>query len=435
MFKRLILLKKIISGNHTICVLPWLSLNILRNCKVFHCCFTSDFEKFAGDLTGQTIEEIWNGDYMKSIRKSMINGQEHALCSRCYEIERHSGTSIRFHNNIFYRLKLFTIPFITKPDGSLSKVDIQYWDIRFSNICNYKCRICAQWNSTSWIPDSKKMGLYHEDADPKPVFREQMTKLINWILEPRHLKSVKKIYFSGGEPLLMEEHWKLLEELDKRHKYSIILSYNTNLGTLSYKNKSILDYWKKWDKNVEIWTSIDETGERAELIRSGTKWENVEKNIKTLVKQGIFIKTAITVNAMNVFRIPEIIERLVQLGVIGMTSKEPENWRNFFILIVEEPKKLHVSILPEDFRQSIRKKLEDYINEYEHNYGVSIRDLFITLFWHLEKPWDRDNLGEFIKFTNDIDAIREENTFEVIPELKCLLGEEQMNEQFAPLKK
>ena len=82
----------------------------------------------------------------------------------------------------------------------------------------------------------------------------------------------------------------------------------------------------------------------------------------------------------------------------------------------------HVNILPDKVRRSIRKRLENYINDYEQKYGVKIRDHFLLLLWHLEKTWHKKNCVAFKEFTNAIDKIRGEDILDIIPELDCVIN-------------
>lgn len=402
----------------TICAIPWVHLNIIPRGKVYPCCMTTDFGNFAGDLNTQTIEEIWNSDYMKKIRVQMLNGEEPKMCSRCFEGERSSGQSTRRNHNNYFRTKLEEIPVITQPDGHVDKVDLRYWDFRFSNLCNYKCRTCGPEYSSSWIPDARDLGWTDEKANEKVININTVDESTNVDFLKKYVDVVEKVYFAGGEPLLMDEHWQILDMLDKKERYDVILTYNTNLSKLTYKDKNVLDYWAKWGRRVWLWPSIDEIDERAELIRSGTNWKNVEKNLKDVVKLDIHIKPSVTVSNMNVFRIPEIVQRMIDIGVV---RESDENWHNFSFNVLEFGKHFHVSTLPDDTRARIKDKLEQFISDFNSKYNTDIRYKFLHLFWHLEKPHNPDLIPVFKKNIKQIDQLRNENTLLVIPELKEIL--------------
>ena len=409
--------KRIQMESGTICTIPWVHLNIIPRGKVYHCCMTSDHYEYAGDLTHQTIEEVWNGEYMKDIRKQMINGQEPKACSKCFDTERSSGTSTRLNHNKYFKDKLKEIPQITREDGHVDFVDLRYWDFRFSNLCNFKCRTCGPEFSSMWLAENKKEFPGTIEEDRKVFNIENVDQSTNVDFLKKYINNVDKIYFAGGEPLLMDEHWQILDMLDQAGRHDVILTYNTNLSKLTYQNKNAIDYWKKWGRKVWLWPSIDEIDERAELIRSGTNWKVVEENLKTVSELEIHVRPSITVSCMNVHRIPEIINRLLELKII---KKEIENWQNFSINVVEFGAHFHVSVLKDETRAAIKKKLEDFIVEYNNKYQVDIRPAFLHLFWHLDKPHNPENAKGFKEFTARMDNFRKEDTLKVIPELKEL---------------
>jgi hypothetical protein len=206
-------------------------------------------------------------------------------------------------------------------------------------------------------------------------------------------------------------------------RFDVKLSYNTNCSTLEYGKKNILDYWSKWNfGKLEIWPSIDEIGERAELVRSGTVWPKVEANLIELSKlDNIILRPGITVGVLNVFRLPEIITHLVDIGVV---KKDPRtkriNYNNFFINLLESPPYYHVHVLPEDFRKEIIVKLNNFIKEYNEKYDTDISKLLEHILHELTKPFDLVAAKKFVKMTRSVDEVRDENTYDVIPELRCI---------------
>ena len=229
------------------------------------------------------------------------------------------------------------------------------------------------------------------------------------------IQHVERIYFAGGEPLMMPEHWQILDMLVENKRFDVKLSYNTNASLLTYQKKNIIDYWKQWEfGKLEVWPSIDEIGSRAELIRSGTVWSKVEGNLKELAKlDNAIIRPGLTIGAMNVFRLPEIVTHLVDIGVVNEKLK----YKNFFINLLEFPLHYHVSILPDDFRKEIITKLTEFVIFHNQKYDTDITALFSHIIHELNKPHDRKSAEHFIKISSQLDEIRNEDIFEVIPEL------------------
>jgi len=410
----------IISESPTLCAVPWMHLAFEPSGKVLPCCLTASHKVFSGDLKTMSLEEIWNSDQQKSIRKDMIEGREPAICSKCFDRERVTGESARTYHRRDFQDVLDAIPDITEPDGTCTTMAMKYWDFRFSNLCNFKCRSCGPAYSSAWVPDATKLGYADQD---KVWSIDSVGEQTNYDFLIEQIDNVRRIYFAGGEPLLMPEHWQILDMLVAKERFDVKLSYNTNCSTLSYGKKNIVDYWSKWQfGKLEIWPSIDEVGERAELIRAGTVWHKVEDNLKTLsTLDNIILRPGLTIGAFNVFRLPEIITHLVDIGVVKRDPKRRSlNYNNFFINLLESPKYYHVCILPDDFKHEIILKLENFVEEFNEKYSTNISKLFEHILFELTKPFDVAAAKHFVRQTRKLDELRGENTYEVIPELRSV---------------
>lgn len=399
----------------TLCAVPWMHLNFEPNGKVVPCCLTSHHNYFAGDLNVQSIEEIWNSDNMKNLRKEMIEGKEPKICATCFDRERVTGESGRFYQNREFNKVIEIIPEITKPDGTCTTMDLKYWDFRFSNLCNFKCRSCGPRYSSAWVPDAKKLKY----TDQEKVWSiDAVNDKTNFDFLKDQVHTVEKIYFAGGEPLLMPEHWQILEMLVANNRFDVKLNYNTNCSTFIYGKKNVLDYWKQWEwGKLEVWPSIDEIGERAELIRSGTVWSKVEENLKELTKlENVIVRPGITIGAWNVNRLPEIINHLVDIGVV----KEKLQHKNFFINLLQHPTHYHVHVLPDSYREETINKLKTFIDSHNKKYNTSIDHLFTHILHELEQPYDNDAARKFIQVSKQIDDIRNENIYDIIPEMNVI---------------
>jgi radical SAM protein with 4Fe4S-binding SPASM domain len=422
-YKRKFIKKKNQMSKETLCVVPFLHLNFEPNGKVVPCCLTSHHNYFAGDLNKQSIEEIWNSDNMKELRVQFLNNEEPKICATCFDKEKVTGESGRYWQNKEFKDFIKIIPEITEPDGTCNTMQLKYWDFRFSNLCNFKCRSCGPRYSSAWVPDHKKLGW----SDQEKVWSiESVEDKTNYDFLKDQVKHVQKIYFAGGEPLLMPEHWQTLELLVENKRFDVKISYNTNCSTLIYNGKSALEYWSQWENGkIEVWPSIDEIGERAELIRSGTVWSKVEENLKLLTTlDNITVRPGMTIGAWNVRRLPAIINHLIDIGVVCQRHK----YQNFFINLLEHPTHYHVHILPDEYRKETIEELKSFIAEHNKRYNTTIDHIFTHIFSELEKPFDLYAAQKFMWNTKKIDELRNENTFDVIPEMKVvrdLVGKEE----------
>ena len=404
-----------VDKSKTICAVPWMHLAFEPSGKVVPCCLTSHHNYFAGDLNTQSIEQIWNSDNMKSLRKQMINGEEPKICSTCFDREKITNESSRVYHNKDFPEVINEIPIITLEDGTCTKTELKYWDFRFSNLCNFKCRSCGPRYSSAWVPDAKKMG----QSEQEKVWNiDSVNDGTNFDFLKEQVNHVERIYFAGGEPLLMPEHWQILDMLVENKKFNVRLSYNTNASTLEYGKKNALDYWSKWNYGkVEVWPSIDEIGPRSELIRSGTVWSKVDENLKKIIAlENMIVRPGMTIGAWNVFRLPDIIGYFEEIGLVNEKLK----YSNFFVNLLQMPDHYHVQILPDRFKEKIIKDLNNFVENYNKKYNTDISFRFIHILHELSKPHNPDAAKKFLYITYKLDEIRKESTFDTIPELEII---------------
>ena len=410
----------------TFCVLPWVHIALTPKGSVKPCCM-SNYE--VGNIEKESLENIWNGKKLRKIREQMLTGEAPAACSVCFLKEKVTpNDSTRIHSNRNFIDKIKEIKEITTEDGNCSKIDLRYWDFRFSNKCNFKCRSCNPTYSSSWLNDAK--ALHNKLIGPledkpssyaKSIFGDRPLIGIETVegtnkyeFLKHHTKELQRVYFAGGEPLIMDEHYFILDMLLEQNRTDVVIEYNTNLSILNYRGKNVLDYWRKWEPGkIVIWPSIDDVGSRAELIRKGTKWEEVENNLKIITDANIKFKVCITVGVFNVFRIPEIVQHLIDINVVN----EKNSYSNWYINMITYPEYYTISVLSDKYKTEIIDKLNNFICTSKLKYGIDYTQTLTYTIHQLKQPHNIKYKDGFIKHTKALDEIRNENTFDVIPEL------------------
>ena len=146
------------SDQKPLCIIPWVHLHTWPNGNVYPCCVTP-MQHIAGNLNDNTLEEVFNSDLMKNLRVDMMNGVKSESCERCWKQEENGGHSMRMRANDSWKHLVDDSLSRTNPDGSMEEMKLPYWDFRFSNICNFKCRSCGPQLSTGWYPDTKKIAV------------------------------------------------------------------------------------------------------------------------------------------------------------------------------------------------------------------------------------------------------------------------------------
>ena len=388
-----------------LCIMPWIYMEIFPDGTVTPCCATGHHP--LGNIQDNSIEEIWNSPNINKFRLDMLKDSLPNSCFACIITEKLGGNSLREKYNTVFENSFHNISDITNSDGSLKEVKFKGWDFKVSNKCNFKCRMCLPVLSSSINEENKSLGLEGYDTILNHSPSLNIEKFVNTYIDDLEL-----IEFAGGETLLMDEQYELLKLLIDRKKTDIALRYNTNMSVLKYKNHHILDYWRQWNPDkLRVVASIDEIGERAELIRKGTRWKTVEDNLKTLSKEKFNTDTNITFTSMNVFRIPQILDHLIEIGHIN----ERFNFSNFEVNM--ETGKFSVTALTNKYRSKIKNDIEEYIKNYKLKYNVDIGYKFDQVLNTLKLPHNINKSRLLIENILEMDKIRNEKTFDIIPEL------------------
>ena len=414
------------SDKKNLCMLPWVHLHTWPNGTVYPCCVTPMNYK-AGNLNDNTLEEVYNSDLMKEIRVKMINEERHDACSRCWLQEDQGGMSMRHRANKSWTEYEYMIDG-TKEDGTVEEMKLPYWDFRFSNICNFKCRSCGPQLSTGWYTDVKKISVIETGKPTLPNDIPKGNKFDLWEQIEPHFESVEEIYFAGGEPLIMEEHYRILKKLDAMGKHDVLLRYNTNFSEMRYKDLHVLEFWPKF-KNVEIGASIDGMEEQGEFIRSGFNWEQFKENRnrmkETCSHANFYVST--TTSIQNAYHIVPFHHALVDGGYI-------DSYNSFNVNIVTEPPWLDTRILPDHHKQKLVELYDTHVDFLSDKGAWATKQGFVGLRNHVSSELDPntsssgnhyprkpEGLRKLFKYKMEqLDKIRNENFSEVFPELEDL---------------
>lgn len=254
----------------SICVMPWIHLNIWTDGRIIPCCINQDLA--FGHTHTDSIESAYNSKVAQDFRQQMLNGQLPESCRRCkYQEDVLYGESYRQTMNRKYNQSLQKI--ISSPQNQTHiEFDFKYLDVRFSNLCNFSCKTCDHINSSGYTQDLKSTQLWPENTPTvKRAFKNNSDFLPFF---EKNVDTIEEIYFCGGEPLLLKEHYEILDLLIAHKKFDIELRYNTNLSNLKFGPRSVVDLWKKFTR-VRIGASLDASHQRAEYMRKGTVWSDI----------------------------------------------------------------------------------------------------------------------------------------------------------------
>lgn len=285
-----------------LCMAPWTHTYLSPQTERRMCCASREpaqnFEQYIDTSSGTgkyiplTLEDHWNSDHMRSVRRRMIAGETLPECEVCND--RLLNTSVyRSYFNQLFGHKYDDAIAQTDETGFTSMKPVS-WDYRFSNLCNFKCRMCGDMLSSSWETEQKQHNMvnWHNPKNNwmQPDIKKQITEFQDTQIEQEFAQAVEEhrveeVYWVGGEPLMYEQHWRYMQRIielgDGKNVYA---RYNTNLSRINYRGinlyTDILGRLRDW----QICASLDGTGAIGEYIRTGLDYSAWYKNFSEGIK-------------------------------------------------------------------------------------------------------------------------------------------------------
>jgi hypothetical protein len=281
---------------------PWTHTYLSPQTERRMCCASREpaqnFQQYIDSSAGTgryipiTLEEHWNSDHMRSVRRRMMAGETLPECEVCNNKLLNTDVYRSYFNNLFgnkYKQVIET----TDASGSTTMKPVS-WDYRFSNLCNFKCRMCGDMLSSSWESEQRQHDMINwsnpKNNWMKPDIKKQIEQFQTTQIEAEFAAAVEdhrveEVYWVGGEPLMYEQHWRYMQRIiELGDGPRVYVRYNTNLSRINYRGcnlyRDILNHVRDW----QICASIDGTGRIGEYIRTGLDYEEWLENFKEGIK-------------------------------------------------------------------------------------------------------------------------------------------------------
>lgn len=449
-----------LTGTPSFCVLPWIHLATRPNGDMRICCVANASGADSGEYdvglvkkeNGQPANfahdlptEAFNNDYMKSVRKTMLEGAVPASCTKCFKEEQEGIASKRIWETGTWHLQeeidIKELIAETSEDGTVP-YKLQYLDLRLGNTCNLKCIMCSPHDSSQWVIDHKKVYPIFQS----PLIKKQMgwdKKLHNnfWHENPEfweevfdQIPNIKQLYFAGGEPLMIREHRMFLEEIIARgYAKQISLRYNTN-GILV--DDAIIAIWEQF-KKVKVGISLDGIQERGHYIRYPLDWKTVEANLIKLDSAADNIQTqvACAVQILNIKHIPDFIKWKVRMNFKKINFDKNASGQLIGggligVHLLWIPTWLSLRVLPAEDKAEVRAlfaELQQWLwDNYTHDKEFWETNPYGWKRWEGILDWMNAEdhtklLPDFREYITTMDAERKTDFKTVFPELAHLL--------------
>ncbi len=387
-----------------------------------------------GFIQKQTLEEVWNNDEMKRIRKSVLTNIRPPECEPCFSLEDQGVESLRQRHISGVipeaRVNLYPDALTRLNDDYTMPFEIPTMELKLNNLCNFKCRMCHPGDSTSWN-DWDVIKEYYKgtgkiifqlvedhNLESKPLLDKFEDNPNWWASLAKNLPYFRRVEFAGGEPLMDPQHYRILDMLAP-YGDQIEIKYATNLSMLGKGDRTIWEYWPKF-KSVAVNVSIDGIGPSYEYIRGNANWDTLINNIKQIqtIPNISRIVGAVAVQVSNVLILDQMIEYF--LNDIGIV---------FYTNMVKYPDVLSAQVLPPYLKGLAIQRL-DFIKDRIHTFKLVKQNpmlLDLTLgqingVINFLRADDNSKLwNDCIEFNRRLDITRNQSFFKVTPEFASFL--------------
>ncbi|MDC1257254.1 twitch domain-containing radical SAM protein [bacterium] len=334
--------KKQLKDSETFCMLPFMHIYGSAGGNLVPCC---EAQEEALNNPGETAQESWNNDNYRELRRALANNERPDRCRVCWHNEDSGIDSNRLQwekdNWADFADK------IEVNDDYSMMTDPLWLELKVSNFCNLKCIMCSTHSSYKRVQDMDIIGKYGAVEETRLLRPTDLFASLNeW---PDLWEHVHTLQFTGGEPIINQEHYDLLAGIPAHRKPHIKLRYATNISYIKFKKYNLIDIWSEF-KHTNIKVSMDGIGDVYDYIREGAEWDNIYGNMLELnnYRGKIDLAAGITVQAHNIFQMPEFYD---------FWKESPIDLHFVTANILQTPKYLNPSIWHSRYKDAIIEKL------------------------------------------------------------------------------
>ena len=283
---------------NSLCMAPWTHTYLSPQTERRMCCASREpaqnFEQYIDTTTGTgrykpvTLDEHWNSDHMRSVRRRMLAGETLPECDVCNSQLLNTDVYRSYFNRLFSH-KYPDILANTDPEGRTTLKPVS-WDYRFSNLCNFKCRMCGDMLSSAWESEQRSNAMIDWSNSKnnwmRPEVKEQITQFQDTVIEQEFSLAVEEhrveeVYWVGGEPLMYEQHWRYMQRIiELGDGPNVYARYNTNLSRINYRGSNLFSDVLARLRDWQVCASLDGTGRTGEYIRTGLDYATFLANFK-----------------------------------------------------------------------------------------------------------------------------------------------------------
>jgi len=369
-----------LKNSKTFCMLPFMHIYGTAGGNIVPCC---EAQEIPMNKPGETALESWNNENYKELRRALAEDKRPERCEVCWHNE---DSGIVSNRQQWEKDNWNTFSNIISVNDDYSVNNKPMWvELKVSNFCNLKCIMCSTHSSYKRVKDLDIIKKYTKDGYETRLLRptDLFASLNEW---PDLWDNVHTLQFTGGEPIINQEHYDLLEGIPTKVKSKIRLRYATNISHIKFKKYDLVEIWRQF-KHVNIKVSMDGVEEVYNYIRQDGDWDTVYNNMLVLnAEPSIDLAVGITVQSHNIYHMPEFYQ---------FWKESPIDLKFITANILQTPKYLRPNLWPQPYRTKIIDRLREAYEWYPE------MERFIT-YMENNSP-DELNYTKMRKYTRDLE--------------------------------
>jgi len=415
------------------CVHPWVNLMVNTTSYYNFCCIAADNilrdeQNNIIAVSNTTPDQAWNCKSIRNARKAMVDGEKLSICKTCWLQEDIGKESYRQKHNKEWTQRLGEEEINRRVQETIDNdyflsTTPDYLDLRLGSICNLKCRMCNIWNSNQI---EKEHHVLKQNNSYTDLWTRHWNSPINiptqnndwveadelWDNLSKYIPDLKKVYFTGGEPTLIDANYQFLAEIIKYNlQDKIDIMFNTNCTNIQQRWLDVISKFK----NVQINASIDGTGKVNDYIRSRSNWYSVDKNfLKIASLPNVNVDMSPVIQIYNVLHIGNILEYAEE------SSKIVGRIIDVDFLLADQPAYMHMLNLSDKVRDLAYIKLSKWQGSWLYDRSLVTKnsiDSYLTLLESKRLDNWEQNMKDFWNITDIYDKTRKQSFQQCIPEL------------------
>jgi sulfatase maturation enzyme AslB (radical SAM superfamily) len=418
------------SFEKTFCPSPWFHMRINNAGEYEYCRWASKENRNSGPALQNMQPAEYFQKHMSAVRSNMLDGVAVDQCGECQQMEKHGKVSGRQKQLLKvgiqsdnFKKTLLSSPWFDHFRRTTINLLPQDWQIDLGNFCNSGCVFCSPESSSKLAAEFKKLNIIQQL--PNSNWTADPVQLQRFIDTVKQSPTIKYLHFIGGETLITPAFETILRELIASGiNQTCSIGFTTNLHCW---NQPVVDLLTQFQE-VNLGVSV----ECLDSLNDYVRWPSNIDSVKTTLDRWMEIATQhswlvqmrTTPTWLTIGRLLSVYDYAWQQGVAVESC-------NF----LQEPNHLRISVLPEQYRQPILERMQQWTQTHKVDgdntiYNIRnpqtaklqiLQDLSSYIDYLKNSKYENELLPSSVQYLKQLESHRNNSVLSYLPEYEQLL--------------